>query len=539
MGRYLNPSNDGFASIRAGEYVDKSGLIAEVNKTVGTQAKLTCLSRARRFGKSYAAKMLAAYYDRSCDSHALFDDLAIARDPSYGRHLNRYDVIYLDMTSLMGEADSLDQVVATLKERLTQEVLQAYPSIECRETLTDVLAGATGISGVKFVCIIDEWDALLREAKNEARVIDEYITFLRTLFKDSGATDKVFAAAYLTGILPIKKYGTHSAMSDFLEYSMVQSGPFSGFLGFTEEEVRELCDMHGADFGQMKYWYDGYRFPGVGEMYNPSSVMKAIRFGQFGSYWAQTETYEALRVYIDLDMDGVQQAVLDLLAGKVVPIDAFAFQNDMTSMACRDDVLTLLVHLGYLAYDIEAATVRIPNEEIRQEFARTVRRSHHAAIAAMVKKSDALLAATIAGDGAAVAREIERVHDEETSALWYNDEQSLRYVVKFAYLSAMEEYLRVEEMPGGRGYSDIAYIPKKGSPMPLLLVELKWNKPVQAAIDQIRNRNYPAALAGWGGDTLLVGVTYDANTKAHACTIERLEQSDVLQPRSSPGTRLL
>ncbi len=529
MGRYLNPGNAGFVSIRAGEYVDKSGLIAEVNKTVGTQAKLTCLSRARRFGKSYAAKMLAAYYDRSCDSHALFDDLAIAHDPSYERHLNRYDVIYLDMTSLMGDAGSLNQVVATLKERVTQEVLSAYPAIENRDTLTDVLMGATEISGVRFVCIIDEWDALLREAKDETCVIDEYITFLRTLFKDSGATDRVFAAAYLTGILPIKKYGTHSAMSDFLEYSMVQSGPFAGFLGFTESEVQMLCGRHGVEFDQMKYWYDGYRFPGVGEIYNPSSVMKAIRFGQFGSYWAQTETYEALRVYIDLDMDGVQQAIFDLLADKDVKIDAFAFQNDMTSMACRDDVLTLLVHLGYLAYDIDTAAVRIPNEEIRREFVRTVRRSRHAAAAATVKRSDALLASTVAGDGEAVAREIARVHDEGTSALWYNDEQSLRYVVKFAFLSAMEEYLRVEEMPGGRGLVDVAYIPKKGSPLPLLVVELKWDKPVQAAIDQIHARKYPAALAGWGGDVLLVGVTYDPQTKEHACRIERLERQGAPQ----------
>ncbi len=526
MGRYLNPGNAGFASIRAGEYVDKSGLVAEVNRTLGTQAKLTCLSRARRFGKSYAAKMLAAYYDRSCDSHALFDDLAIARDSSYESHLNRYDVIYLDMTSLIGEAGSLDRVVATLKDRVTQEGLAAYPQVEGMrtDTLTDVLVGATEVSGVRFVCIIDEWDALLREAKDETRVIEEYLTLLRTLFKDSGATDRVFAAAYLTGILPIKKYGTHSAMSDFLEYSMIDSGPFSGFLGFSEDEVRSLCDRHGVDFAQMKYWYDGYRFPGVGEIYNPSSVMKAIRFGRFGSYWAQTETYEALRVYIDLDMDGVQQAVFDLLAGRVVPIDAFAFQNDMTSMACRDDVLTLLVHLGYLAYDIDTAVVRIPNEEIRQEFARTVRRSRHATVAAMVKRSDALLAATVAGDGETVAREISRVHDAGTSALWYNDEQSLRYVVKFAYLSAMEEYLRVEEMPGGRGFADVAYIPKKGSPMPLLLVELKWDRPVRAAIDQIRARNYPAALADWGGDVLLVGVTYDPRTKEHACRIERLER---------------
>ena len=112
MGNYVNPGNSGFTRIRKNIYIDKTGLIRLVNQTIDTPRCLTCVSRPRRFGKSFAAKMLCAYYDKTCDSSMLFDDLAIAGDPQYLKHRNQYDVIYLDMTEAIACSDELSAAPA-------------------------------------------------------------------------------------------------------------------------------------------------------------------------------------------------------------------------------------------------------------------------------------------------------------------------------------------------------------------------------------------------------------------------------------------
>ena len=293
MGTYLNPGNSGFAGIRNDLYVDKTGLISLINETIDTPRRLTCVSRPRRFGKSFAAKMLCAYYDRTCDSSKLFDDLGIAQDKGYSTHLNQYNVLYLDMTSIMEAAEDTD-IVAFVKRNLTRELLDVYPNLKVEEAFFATLANASGIAGCKFVMIIDEWDAPIREGMHQNNVQREYLEFLRSLFKNSGATDKIFAAVYITGILPIKKDGSQSAISDFKEYSMIKPRKFGAYVGFTEAEVQKLCQMHGADFAMMKQWYDRYEFRGTGAVYNPNSVMEALRNENFDSYWVQTSATESL-----------------------------------------------------------------------------------------------------------------------------------------------------------------------------------------------------------------------------------------------------
>ena len=250
MGNYLNPGNSGFEEIRRSIYVDKSGLIKLINGTIGTIQKLTCISRPRRFGKSFAAQMLCAYYDKTCDSSVLFDDLAIAKDERYLEHLNKYDVIYLDMTSIIGTTDKED-IVSFIIRNVTQELVTAYPELQIQEAFFATLSNAAALAGNKFIMIIDEWDAPIREAINQPLVQKGYLEFLHSLFKNSGATDKIFAAAYMTGILPIKKDGSQSAISDFEEYSMIKPRKFGTYVGFTESEVKKLCDDHGADFEMM------------------------------------------------------------------------------------------------------------------------------------------------------------------------------------------------------------------------------------------------------------------------------------------------
>lgn len=525
MGNYLNPGNSGFARMRNGIYVDKTGLISLVNGSIDTPTCLTCISRPRRFGKSFAAKMLCAYYDKTCDSSALFQDLAIAKDEHYLEHLNKYDVLYLDMTGIIGATDKAD-IVSFVKRNITQELSMTYPGLQVQEAFYGTLGNAVELAGNKFIMIIDEWDAPIREAKDQPEVGREYLEFLRSLFKNSGMTDKIFAAVYMTGILPIQKDGTQSAISDFEEYSMVKPRKYGPYVGFTEAEVQKLCEEHGADFGKMKQWYDGYSFPGVGSVYNPNSVIKAIRNDDFDSYWTETSAAISLMGYISLDFDGLSKTVAGLMGGINSKVDTKGFANDLVTFRNRDDVLTLLVHLGYLAYDEETQTVHIPNEELKREFSRSIREVKRDETIRRIRESEQLIYDTVHQNADAVAAQIEKIHAEETAVLFYNDEQALRSVIKLAYFSYKDYYLKFEELPAGEGYADMVYLPKKDSMLPALVIEMKWNKSAKGAIAQIKDRRYPDTIKEYGGEVLLVGINYDKNAPAgkrkHECVIEKM-----------------
>ncbi|MBD5393079.1 MAG: AAA family ATPase [Lachnospiraceae bacterium] len=521
MGNYLNIGNAGFKAVKKGNYIDKSGLISYVNSTLGTMNKLTCVSRPRRFGKSYAAKMLCAYYDKSCESRELFADLEISKDLEFETYLNKYDVIYLDMTwFISNSASNVKNIVANMQQEVIKELHASYPEAEMGETLPKMLTNVTEATKNKFIIIIDEWDALFRETKNDTDLQKEYIQLMRSLFKSS-LTDKMIEGAYITGILPIKKYGTQSALTDFEEYTMLQPEPLEEYVGFTENEVRNLCAKSKICFSEIQNWYDGYILGNDIHIYSPKSVLDAIKRNRLGSYWTQTETYESLKIYIDMDEDGLKETIVQMLGGASCSVDVGTFQNDMTNIQCKDDVLTLLVHLGYLAYNANDKTVFIPNEEVRQEFVRAVMKGKHKEVAKLIRTSDKLLEETLNMNNEAVAAAIEEAHSAGTAPLFYNNEQALRSVIKFAYISCIDEYLRMEELPTGTGYADVVYLPKQGSDMPILLIELKWNKTKEGAISQIKNKNYPQVLEGFGNEILLVGITYNEKSKKHTCVIEK------------------
>ena len=523
MGNYVNPGSSGFQNIRNGLYVDKTGLLCLINDTIGTKQKLTCISRPRRFGKSFTAQMMCAYYDKTCDSSALFDDMKISRDKKYRDYMNKYDVIYLDMTGIIGSTEKSD-IVAFIKRSVTREFVSEYPQIEVQEAFVDTLGSVVKHTGNQIVMIIDEWDAPIREAKNQPDIQRQYLEFLRSLFKNSGMTDKIFAAVYMTGILPIKKDGSQSAISDFKEYTMIKPRKFGTYVGFLEEEVKSLCQEHDVEFEMMKRWYDGYAFRGVESVYNPNSVMEAIRNDDFDSYWTETSAATSLMGYINLDFDGLSKIITDLVGGVEVKVDTTGFANDLVTFRNRDDVLTLLIHLGYLAYNEETERVHIPNEEIKKEFAKAVRNVNRDETLRRVRESDQLIIDTIHGNAEAVAVQIEKIHAEE-APLYYHNEQALRSVIKRAYFSYADEYLKFEELPAGTGYADVVYLPKKDSILPALVIELKWNKSAEGAINQIKKKNYPDAIREYGGEVLLVGINYDKNAPAgerkHTCVIER------------------
>ena len=527
MGIYVNPGNQAFKRIDGSNYVDKTGMIQLINERIGRDDSLVCISRPRRFGKSYAAKMLAAYYDCSCDSHELFDKKRIARSKSYSAHLNRYNVIYLEITSFISEAKILRkpliEVPGMIMEAIHDDLLRICPDLPKLRTVNDeLLHCAERPDGKQFIFIIDEWDAVIRETKDGEEAQQVYLDLLRGWFKNGTFTPKAVAAAYMTGILPIKKDGKQSAISEFDEYSMLDPCDFGEYVGFTEKEVMERCAEKGMDYGQIKKWYDGYEFPAVGAVYNPFSVMSALRTGKCRSYWRRTSAAESLKRYINMDFEGLQAMVARLIAGEKIQVSADSFQNDFETFGSADDVLTLLIHLGYLTYQEEEQSVRIPNEEVRIEFEHFLsQKSVNTGWITLIKRSQKLLDDTIACNGTAVAAALEEIRGEHYAPQYYNDEQALRAVIKYAYLAAFGQYVKIEEMPSGKGIADIVFIPVPLSGFPAMVIELKWNRTPGGAIAQIKRKKYTAVLKPFAGNILLVGINYNEKTGRHSCLIEK------------------
>lgn len=523
MGIYLNPGNEAFKiSLASDIYVDKSELIAFTNKRLGQEKRFLCVSRPRRFGKSMAANMLCAYYSKECDSKELFRALAIARDEEFEKHLNQYDVFFLNIQQFLRAAGSPDQLVAFMEQQILQEVKEVYHTLLPATDTSLPIALAMIFAKDKrvnkgFLFIIDEWDCIFREARENRRAQKAYLDFLKDLLKDR----TYVKLAYMTGILPIKKYGTHSALNIFDEFSMTDPKKLARFVGFTEEEVKRLCESYGMDFEEAKRWYDGYRFRKLDHVYNPKSIVDAMTEEEFHSYWTGTETYEALKLYIDMNFDGLKDAIIAMLGGEVCRINSRKFQNDMTSFETKDDVLTLLVHLGYLAYDEDEQGVFIPNLEVAEEFKNAVEGSagwEH--LSSAIVQSNELLEATLNRDEEAVAKGIDMVHTDQISILSYNNENSLSCVITLAYFSARKDYTLIRELPTGKGFADIVFLPRKHSDKPAMIVELKWNQSAEGAINQIKNREYVKALDEYSGHLLLIGITYNKETKKHQCRIE-------------------
>lgn len=523
MGLYLNKGNDLFRrSLNSKIYVDKSELILYTNSVLDTESEYICVSRPRRFGKSMAANMLAAYYDKSCDSLALFKNLKIAQNPGFKNHLNKYDVIFLEIQNIIAEAGSIDNLMDYIKTSLIKELKEEYGnSIIGDETnlfllLENIYKNCKDINN-GFIFIIDEWDCIFREAKDNLKIQKEYLEFLRALFKGRAYVK----LAYITGILPVKKYGTHSALNMFDEFSMTDASELAEFAGFTESEVKILCDKYNKDFSEVKRWYDGYLFEDNLHIYNPQSVISAMKSKCFKSFWTRTETYEALRIYFDLDLDGLKSSVITMLGGLCCPVNIEKFQNDMTTFNTKDDVFTLLVHLGYLGYIASTSEVFIPNLEIANEFKNAAEGSAWTEVIKALDLSNVLLEATLNFDNVKVAEIIDNIHDDTVSILKYNDENSLSCVITVAYYSARNDYTLIREFPNGRGLSDIVFIPRKNCGKPAMVVELKWNKSAEGAIKQIRDKKYANSLSGYFGDLLLVGINYDKESKKHECVIEK------------------
>jgi len=556
MGIYLNPGRQNFQmSVNSEIFVDKTEMISYLNTLVNTQQRYVSVSRPRRFGKTMAANMVCAYYDREAGSREMFEKTKLAdsipikkggRELSWDVYLGSFNAIRIVMTDFFRQGRQVSDVIRTITSRILEELDELYPGV--RYDPSDLMFSMEKFfrkSGIQFVILIDEWDAVFREYKDDQEGQRQYLDFLRDWLKDK----EYVALAYMTGILPIKKYGQHSALNMFSEYSMTSPMQLAPYTGFTTEEVQCLCRQYGRDFNLLRDWYDGYEVSdiippdpdheimmstGKGPearryaLYSPLSVVKAISTGRIQNYWNKTETYEALAEYIRKDFDGLKEAVAVLMDGGRIRTDISGYQNDMTTFHNRDDVLSLLIHLGYLGFDDETREVFIPNREILDEFRTSTRSEEWQPTFKSFELSQELLKATWKQNEDKVAELLEDFHDRAENKT-YNSEAALSYAVQYAYYAAQKYYTTIQELDTGKGYADIVFLPAPGYPdKPALLIELKYQKDAETALTQIRARNYPQRLEHYRGNLLLVSVNYDKEIestdpgyKHHSCVIEK------------------
>lgn len=519
MGIYINPNNDGFKeSLNSKIYVDKSGMIEVTNNLLDSRQKCMCISRPRRFGKSMAKDLLVAYYSKGCDSKELFANLKIAQNPDFEKHLNKYNVISLNLPQLTTDSDNGNEIIDNIHKLVIKDLKTYFPKI-VKKSDTDLGFTLNKIyekTNDKFIVLIDEWDLIFREFENDTKLQERYVKTLRALFKDR----PYIKLAYITGILPVKRYNTQSALNNFDEYSMVIPDKMAEYFGFTEEEVKALCKRFNRDFDEIKAWYDGYLMPGNVHLYNPCSIVKSME-GELESYWVATSSFEALRIPINLNLDGLQESIISLIGGNRCKVNVKFFQNNTSNFETKDEALTFLVHLGYLGYDKANKEVFIPNREIKEEFEHSIITSKWQEVTDALKNSENLLQSTWNCDEKAVAEFIEQAHMKIAPVIKYNNEEALRSVVSIAYYTAINYYEIKKEFQSGNGFADMVFIPYKNVNKPSMVIELKKNTTVESAIAQIKEKKYTESLEKYSGEILLVGITYD-DDKKHFCKIERI-----------------
>lgn len=522
MGDYLNYGNRSFSLNRNDDiYVDKSMLLSHTNSFINKSSRFVCVSRPRRFGKTMAANMVAAYYDESCDSRNLFSDLEIAGDPSFGTHLNRYPVIKFEVTHFCNNLQKSSSITRRIEEAILEELRQEYSSCLTNEdNVAQALNKISKTTGKQFVIVIDEWDAIFREYKNDEKQQNEYLGFLRSLFKDE-ATNRATALCYMTGILPIKKYNTQSTLKNFSEYTMLDPLSLAPFVGFLEPEVRELCSRYEMDFDEVKRRYDGYSFAGIHSVYSPFSVSKAISNRKIKNYWTDTSAADEARDFINRDFSGLRRDILKMLSNEHCRVETGEFQNDFVSLHDKDQVMTLLIHLGYLAYDEVNKEAFIPNQEVSEKLSLAIRKSNWEFFSEAISQSEDLLHAAWNCEEEKVAQAVELFHDKNSSIWSYNQENDLVLALKLAFYAAQKDYDIRRELEAGKGFADLAFVPKKNTDVIPMIIELKWNRSADTAIDQIKRREYSKAFLDYT-EVLICGINYDKTTKKHTCRIEKI-----------------
>lgn len=515
-----NTSSDGFREARKGEYfVDKSQLIAFLNSRISTKEKWICVSRPRRFGKTFALEMLDAYYTKSGSTEELFKGLQISQSIEFYRHLNQHNVISINFAKYFESYSPCNGGTEALCKNLMEDLKAEYPDVI--ESGMDVSLAFDVIQqekGEKFIFLIDEWDSIFRYQKGKRNEQEAFLGFLKDLFKDRAYVELV----YMTGILPIKKYNTGSALNMFREYTIIDPKSLGAFFGFSKEEVLPLCNgKQKPSIKELTDWYDGYYIEDVGEIYNPKSIIEALSEGICKDYWNKTGGFTELEEYITMNFNGLKDDITLLLTGEKIPLNVIGFSNDLESFQDKEEVLTALIHLGYLT--CKDGFVYIPNHELQEEFLATIKRLNWGTVSTLLNQSRQLLTATIQMDEIKVAQLLENVHDDMQEFKEYNNEYTLKCVIHLAYYAAADLYELCFEETAGKGYADCIMRPKSNN-MPGIILELKYNKTTADGIQQIEAKKYLNAFSDNIRQILLVAINYDKKTKEHQCRIEKIEK---------------
>ena len=557
MGLYLNPDNKNFTRDMTKDiYIDKSLMINVINSFIDTNNTYICVSRPRRFGKTMATNMLAAYYSKGCNSKEVFSKLNISKEPEFESKLNKYNVIIIDLNGERQIIKDKENMLEILTDKIKKEMKEQYPDVSITEdlSLAESILAIYEATGEQFIILMDEYDVLVREQVSE-ELFGKYLSFLNGLFKSNtvrngslqtdasaplglepsgsyhmgssnvsqGSTrtaPNAIALAYLTGILPVIRDRIQSKLNNFREYTIINAGKLSPYIGFTDDEVKALCDEYSMDYAECKSWYDGYVLNGY-EIYNPESVVRAMEDGMYEGYWSKTSVFRVISEQIGRNFAGTKDAVIRMLSGESVDVNILSYMNTMTDFESLDDVLSYLIHIGYLAYDRKERTCHIPNREIWEEWQLAIKNdSEYTATNEIIKASKELLKATISGNEEAVAKALDESHIHVTSNRSYNNEDALGSAIYLAYLYAMNKYTIVREMTAGKGFADVVYIPLYKED-PALIIELKRNDCTESALDQIKDKKYYDCLSHYRGNLIFVGINYDEKAKTHTCKIER------------------
>ena len=525
MGIYVNPGNELMQdALNSIIYVDKSLIVRELNKVIGTRQKYVCVSRPRRFGKSMAKALLMAYYSRGCKSHRQFKNLKIAQEPSYRKYLNKLNVIAIDCVGFSANLlkTGEDSFVNRMTSVVRNEMIEEFTDIDFSQskTIADCIKIVYKKTGVKFVILIDEYDLPIRTEQPES-LFKEYLDLLLSLFKDE-ATSQATALAYITGILPIVRDRVESKLNNFREYTFLEPANFAEFTGFTEQEVQELCDKYNVNYQECLNWYDGYNVEDI-NICNPHAIVESITYKKLKPFWSNTGTYETIAPYIKGNYKGIKDDLIKMLSGGSVPVNITSFSNTLSDITSKDKLFTYMMHTGFLAYNSYDKTCRMPNLEVQDIWGNALENTDSfKVLGEFIKNSERLLKATLNKDGETVANALEVLHGEVTSHLSYNHEQSLQSAIDIAYMHAKTYYRIFNEVPTGNGVADVVLVPLYPN-WPAIIIELKRNSSTESALNQIRKKKYSARLDGFNGRLLFVGINYDEKKK-HTCEIVEVEK---------------
>ena len=521
MASFLNQNNRTFLDYYDSKiYVDKSLLIEKVNECLNTSDKFMCVTRPRRFGKTLALSMLNAYYSKGSNSKDIFDKLAISKSPSYLNHLNKHNVIWIDVAEIYLKVKDKNNFIDKLKEYILDDLIEAYPNLDIKnDLLEDAIIKINSVLNERFIFLFDEWDVIFRDDKSNSLLCDDYIDLLRSLFK-STRIGACIDLVYMTGILPIKRYSTQSTLNMFREYNMISPKGLESFLGFTESEVKSLCLEYYRNFKDIKEWYDGYKLKGL-EIYNPKSVVEAILTNELGSHWALTSAMESVTKYMNYDHGELKDIITLMLTGEKIKIDPTLFENDLTKVDSKDAALTVLIHLGYLAYDEVTKKCYIPNQEISLEFEKALKKLKWVELDDPISNSLTMLEETLKFNTAYINETLDKNHKELASIFNKNKEDILGVVVYMSYYQAKNYYDIKKEDSSILGRADLTFIPKDNNHIPLI-IELKVDTSSEDAIKQIKEKEYINSLNNYKGEVLLIGINYNSKTLKHSSKIEKI-----------------